>query len=116
MGRPGPITRRAKITAWRCSPCGRRHRYGRAAATGGCHVPRTALTSRWYCESRDGLCVSSTTTTASASFPDATWRRPVDDSGLELVHVDDPPMQTSTWCSLVDVPSAEKFRRQIEAG
>jgi hypothetical protein len=26
------------------------------------------------------------------------------------------PMQTSTWCSLVGVPQAEKFRRQIEAG
>jgi hypothetical protein len=26
------------------------------------------------------------------------------------------PMQTSTWCSLVGVPPAEKFRRQIEAG
>jgi hypothetical protein len=26
------------------------------------------------------------------------------------------PMQASTWCSLVGVPPAEKFRRQIEAG
>jgi hypothetical protein len=31
------------------------------------------------------------------------------------VDVDD-PMQTSAWCSLVGVPPAEKFRRQIEAG
>jgi hypothetical protein len=50
-------------------------------------------------------------------FPDATWRRLIDDSGLERVDVDvDDPMQTSTWCSLVGVPPAEKFRRQIEAG
>jgi hypothetical protein len=27
-----------------------------------------------------------------------------------------PPMQTSTRCSLVGVPPAVKFRRQIEAG
>jgi hypothetical protein len=26
------------------------------------------------------------------------------------------PMQTSTWCSLVGVPPAVRFRRQIEAG
>jgi hypothetical protein len=26
------------------------------------------------------------------------------------------PMRMSTWCSLVGVPPAEKFRRQIEAG
>jgi hypothetical protein len=26
------------------------------------------------------------------------------------------PMQTSTWCSLVGIPPAEKFRRQTEAG
>jgi len=34
---------------------------------------------------------------------------------IERLDVDD-PMQTSTWCSLVDVPPAGKFRRQIEAG
>jgi hypothetical protein len=26
------------------------------------------------------------------------------------------PMQTSMWCSMVGVPPAVKFRRQIEAG
>jgi hypothetical protein len=41
-------------------------------------------------------------------FPDATWRRLIDDSGLERVDVDvDDRIQTSTWCSLVDVPPAE---------
>jgi hypothetical protein len=36
---------------------------------------------------------------------------------IERVDVDvGDPMQTSTWCSLVDVPAAGKFRRQIEAG
>jgi hypothetical protein len=48
-------------------------------------------------------------------FRDATWRRLIEDSGLERVDVDD-PMQTSTLCSLVGVPPAEKFRRQVEAG
>jgi hypothetical protein len=41
--------------------------------------------------------------------PDATWRRLIDDSGLELVDVDvEAPMQTSTWRSLVGVPPAER--------
>jgi hypothetical protein len=48
-------------------------------------------------------------------FPNATSRGLIDDSGLERVDVDD-PMQTSTWCSLVGVPPAEKFRRHIEVG
>ena len=34
---------------------------------------------------------------------------------IERLDVDD-PMQTSTWCSFVDVAPAEKFWRQIEAG
>jgi hypothetical protein len=37
------------------------------------------------------------------------------DFAIARVDVDD-PMQTSTWCSLFDVPPAGKFRRQIEAG
>ena len=37
------------------------------------------------------------------------------DFAIARVDVDD-PMQTSTLCSLVGVPPAEKFRRQIEAG
>jgi hypothetical protein len=45
-------------------------------------------------------------------FPDATWRRLIDDSGLER----DDPDANETWCSLVGVPPAEKFRRQVEAG
>jgi hypothetical protein len=46
-------------------------------------------------------------------FPDAT-RRLIDDSGLELVDVDDP--DADEHVVLVGVPPAEKFRRQIEAG
>jgi hypothetical protein len=54
----------------------------------------------------------STTTTSSVSFPDATWRRLIDDSGLER----DDPDANETWCSLVGGTPAEKFRRQVEAG
>jgi hypothetical protein len=64
---------------------------------------------------RDKLCVSSTTTTSFGVFPDDTWRRLIDDSALERVE-STTPLQTSTWCSLVGVPPAEKSRRQIEAG
>ena len=48
-------------------------------------------------------------------FPDATWRRLIDDSGLERVDVDDPDADEHVEL-LVGVPAAEKFRRQIEAG
>jgi hypothetical protein len=76
--------------------------------------PRTGPTSRSHCEPGRPLRIEHDHHLFGV-FPDATWRRLIEDSGLELVEVDD-PMQTSTWCSLVDVPSAEEFRRQIEAG
>jgi hypothetical protein len=47
-------------------------------------------------------------------FPDATWRRLMDDSvSSASTSTSTTPMQTSTWCSLVGVPPAE---RQIKAG
>ena len=46
-------------------------------------------------------------------FPDATWRRLIDDSGLE--RVDDPDADEHV-VFVVGVPPAEKFRRQTEAG
>jgi hypothetical protein len=48
-------------------------------------------------------------------FPDATWRRLIDDS-VSSSSPSTTPMQTNTWCSLVGVPRAEKSRRQIEVG
>jgi hypothetical protein len=48
-------------------------------------------------------------------FPDATWHRLIDDS-VSSSSTSTSPMQTSTWCSLIGVPPAEKSRRQIEAG
>jgi hypothetical protein len=48
-------------------------------------------------------------------FPDATWRRLIDDSGLERVDVDDPDADEHA-VFVGGVLPAEKFRRQIEAG
>jgi hypothetical protein len=77
-------------------------------------VSRTASTSRPHCESQGQLRIEHDHHLFGV-FRDATWRRLIEDSGLERVDVDD-PMQTSTLCSLVGVPPAEKFRRQVEAG
>jgi hypothetical protein len=43
-------------------------------------------------------------------FPDATWRRLIDDSGLERVDVDEHVVFVGRR------PAGEKFRRQVEAG
>jgi hypothetical protein len=48
-------------------------------------------------------------------FPDATWRRLIDDSGLELVDVDDPDADEHVVFVGRRLVGRE-FRRQIEAG
>jgi hypothetical protein len=48
-------------------------------------------------------------------FPDATWRRLIDDSGLERVDVDD--LDADEHVMFVGRrPAGREFRRQIEAG
>jgi hypothetical protein len=73
------------------------------------------LHSRPHCESRDSLCVSQPDHYLFGVFPDATWRRLIDDPGLERVDVDD-PMQTSTWCSLVRRSAGREIPAADEAG
>jgi hypothetical protein len=48
-------------------------------------------------------------------FPDATWRRLIDDSGLELVDVDDPDADEHV-VFVGRRPADRELRRQIEAG
>ena len=48
-------------------------------------------------------------------FADATWRRLIDDSGLERVDVDDPDADEHVVFA-GRRPAGREFRRQIEAG
>jgi hypothetical protein len=119
-GRPWSGSRgRAKMTAQRCSPYGRRHCYGRAAATGGCHVvssgPANGVDSAIALREPGQPLRIEHDHHLFRVFPDAMWRRLIDDS-VSSLSTSTTPMQTNTWCSLVGVPPAEKFRRQIEAG
>ena len=48
-------------------------------------------------------------------FPDATWRRLIDDSGLERLDVDDPDADEHV-VFVGPRPAGRELRRQIEAG
>jgi hypothetical protein len=48
-------------------------------------------------------------------FPDTTWRRLIDDSGLERVDVDDPDADEHV-VFVGRRPAGREIRRQIEAG
>jgi hypothetical protein len=89
-GPPGPDHAAREDTVWRCSPCGRRHCYGRAA-TGGCHVassgPANSVDFAIALREPGQPVRIEHDHHLFGDFPDATWRRLIDDSGLEHVDV-----------------------------
>ena len=99
------------LLALPASPC-----HGRAAATGGCHVvssgPATSVDFAIALRKPGQPLRIEHDHHLFGGFPDATWRRLIDD-GLERVDVDvDDPGADEHVVFVGRLPPAEKFRRR----